>query len=275
MLICQLTDLHVRPAGEPICGIVDSNRLADRAFRAAATFEPRLDAIVITGDLTEYGQEREYLAFRTLLERHVSVPVFVIPGNHDIRETFQRMLGHMPGVCEQGEFVQYVVDAFPVRLIMLDTLVPGSAHGALCERRLAFLERALAEAPERPTIVAMHHPPFECGIDHMDRIALANGDAFESLVAKHPQVERIICGHHHRPVFTRFGGTVASIGPSVAHQVELALAPDQVGAFVMEPPAFHVHRWRPGSGMVTHHAYVDDHPGPYPFVDCPRNPCPG
>jgi 3',5'-cyclic AMP phosphodiesterase CpdA len=124
-------------------------------------------------------------------------------------------------------------------------------------------------------MIAMHHPPFVCGIEHMDRINLANSGAFAAVVARHTQVERIICGHHHRPVFARVAGAIASIGPSVAHQVELALRPQVDGALVLEPPAFHLHRWTPEAGFVTHHAYIDDHPGPYSFVDCPSSPCPG
>ncbi len=275
MLICQLTDLHLCPPGEAAYPIVDTNAFAERAFEAVASFDPKPDAIVITGDLTECGLDSEYQLFRSLVERHGLGRVHVIPGNHDDRDRFRANLGDMPGVDRNERFVQYVVDEFPVRLVMLDTIVNGAAHGILCEDRLAFLDRALEAAPDRPTMIAMHHPPFTCGIEHMDRINLTNADAFTSVIARHPQVERIICGHHHRPVFARVGCAIASTGPSVAHQIELSLAPRAAGALILEPPAFHLHRWTRNAGFVTHHAYVDDHPGPYSFVDCPASPCPG
>lgn len=272
MLICQITDLHVRPIGMMASGIVDTNRLTERAFRAVAKLDPRPDAVIITGDLTECGLEEEYDVLIGLLRQYLRMPVYVIPGNHDERENFRRRLAALPGVSSSETFVQYTVENYPVRLVMLDTLVPGSPHGGLCDERLAFLDRALAMATDRPTIIAMHHPPFACGIDHMDRMNLRNSDAFTAVVAKYPHVERIICGHVHRPVIARVANAVATIGPSVAHQVGLELRPDATGAFVMEPPAFHLHRWTRETGVVTHTAYVDDYAGPFLFADIPAHP---
>ena len=149
---------------------------------------------------------------------------------------------------------------------------PGAGHGELCARRLDWLERTLAAAPDRPTLVAMHHPPFRCGIAHMDAIALRDPDGFAAVLGRHAQVERIVCGHHHRPVTARLGTAVASICPSVAHQVELDLDADAPGAFVLEPPAYQIHRWRPDTGVVSHTACVESHPGPFPFLLDPDYP---
>lgn len=118
----------------------------------------------------------------------------------------------------------------------------------------------------------MHHPPFQCGIAHMDRIALRNTEAFTAVIARHHQVVRIICGHHHRPIFTQVAHTIASISPSVAHQVELNFDPDDKGSLNFEPPAFHLHRWTAADGLVTHTAYVETFPGPYPFIAAPDYP---
>ena len=148
----------------------------------------------------------------------------------------------------------------------------GGGHGELCEERLRWLDRTLAEQPGKPTLIGMHHPPFQCGIDHMDRIALRNPQPFLDLLASHKQVQRIVCGHHHRPVTAQVGGAIASICPSVAHQVELDLEPAAAGAFVMEPPAYQLHRWRPETGVVSHTAYVESYPGPFPFLPDPDYP---
>jgi len=164
--------------------------------------------------------------------------------------------------------VQYCVDDLPVRLVMLDTLVPGAPHGELCARRLAWLDAALAAAPERPTIVAMHHPPFLCGIAHMDRIILRDSAAFVAVIAKHRQVQRILCGHHHRPVTAPVAHAIASIAPSVAHQVELDLFSESTGLWNLEPAAFQLHVWLEGM-MVSHTAYVERFPGPFPFFADP------
>ena len=275
MLICQLTDLHIRPPGVRAYHVVETNALAEQAFRAVAALEPKPDVVLITGDLTECGLDREYALLAGLIRQHLHAPVLVIPGNHDDRAVMREELKDLRGVTSDPEFVQYAIDDFPVRLVMLDTLVPGEAYGELCGARLAFLDRALAAVPDKPTLIGMHHPPFVCGIDHMDRINLRNAEAFASVLARHPQVERIVCGHHHRPVVARFGNAIASIGPSVAHQVELELRAEAAGAFVMEPPAFQLHRWTPATGIVSHIAYVDDYPGPFPFLNNSEHPaCP-
>jgi 3',5'-cyclic-AMP phosphodiesterase len=266
MLICQLTDLHVRPGGGADDPASETNMLTERACRVAAAFIPLPDVVIITGDLTECGQEAEYANLSAILGRTLSIPVYVIPGNHDRRETLRAGLAHLPGVTADGHFVQYTVEDYPVRLVMLDTLVPGANHGALSAAQLQWLDQTLAAQPSKPTLVAMHHPPFITGIPHMDKIALFDQDAFRSVIARHRQVERIVCGHHHRPVIGQCAHAVASISPSVAYQVELTLDPANVGAFNFEPPAFQLHLWGDKNGFVSHTVYTDSYAGPFPFV---------
>jgi 3',5'-cyclic AMP phosphodiesterase CpdA len=267
MLICQLTDLHVRPVGKAANRISETNMFTERAFRAVARLNPRPDIVLITGDLTECGLVEEYANLSALLRKWLPMPVFVIPGNHDRRGNLRDGLRHLPGVSADPEYVQYAVDDQAVRIVMLDTLVPGAGHGELRPEQLEFLDRTLAKAPEKPTLIGMHHPPFACGIAHMDRINLRNSQEFTAIIARHRQVERIICGHHHRPIVARVAHAVVSISPSVAHQVEMSLVPSDRGAFLFEPPAFQLHRWTPADGIVSHTVYVDDYPGPYPFVN--------
>jgi Icc protein len=272
MLICQLTDLHVRPVGKAANRVVETNMFTERAFRAVARLRPAPDVVVITGDLTECGLVEEYANLTRLLAKWLPMPVFVIPGNHDQRGNLRAALQHLPGVTADPQYVQYAVEDHPVRLVMLDTLVPGAGHGELRAEQLEFLERTLAAAPNKPTIVGMHHPPFACGIAHMDRINLRDIPAFAAVIARHPQVERIICGHHHRPIVARLAHAIASIAPSVAHQVEMSLDPHDRGAFLFEPPAYQLHRWTAADGVVSHTLYVEDFPGPYPFVNDPDYP---
>ncbi len=273
MLICQLTDLHVRPRGLPANRVVETNMFVERAFRAVAGFSPRPDVILLTGDLTECGLDAEYANLAGLIRDCLPpVPVFVIPGNHDRREKLREGLAHLPNVTADPVYVQYAVEDFPVRLLMLDTLVPGAGHGELRPQQLQWLDRTLAQAPSKPTLIAMHHPPFACGIAHMDRIRLRDAAAFTEVVARHQQVQRIVCGHHHRAITAKVAQAIASISPSVAHQVEMSLHPDDQGAFVLEPPAYQVHRWTPEDGIVSHTVYVERYPGPYPFLSEPDYP---
>lgn len=266
MIIAQITDLHVRPEGRAAYRVAETNMLTERALRAAAALRPTPDLIVLSGDLAFDGQATEYAVLKDILARQIrDIPVYLIAGNHDRRETLREAFADLPGVAADPEFIQYTVEHLPARLVMLDTIVPGEPHGELCARRLAWLDRTLADAPERPTLIVMHHPPFVTGIGHMDTINLRNSDEFAAVLDKHRQVSRIICGHHHRTIFAPFAQTICSIAPSVAHQVELDLAGGAHGMFVMEPSAYHVHLWSEATGFVTHTAFVEAFPGPYPF----------
>jgi Icc protein len=266
MLICQLTDLHVRPRGLAANRVSETNMLTERAFRVVSEFDPQPDVVLITGDLTECGLELEYVNLAAMLGKALLMPVYVIPGNHDRRDNFRKCLGHLPGVTCDPQFVQYAVEDQPVRIVMLDTLVPGANHGELSEAQLEWLDRTLAAHPAKPTVVAMHHPPFATGLPHMDKIALHNPDAFRLVIARHRQVERIVCGHHHRPIVGRCAHAIVSISPSVAHQVALTFDPCDSGAFIFEPPAFQLHSWHDNSGFVSHTVYTESYRGPFPFV---------
>ena len=270
MLIAQLTDLHIRPQGKPAYRVVETNMLTERALRSVMHHNP--DVLLITGDLTDCGLHEEYALLAEMLQRLVDIPVLAIPGNHDRREA---MASALPGTPQDGGFIQFVEERFPVRIVMLDTVVPGFGHGELCPARLRWLEATLDADRSRPTLIGMHHPPFDTGIVHMDHIALRQKAAFKAILARHNQVERVLCGHHHRPIVTRIGAAVASIAPSVADQVELDLDPGAPAALVLEPPAFELHRWTPADGFVSHLAFVKRYPGPFPFVldaDYPGSP---
>jgi Icc protein len=167
-------------------------------------------------------------------------------------------------------FLHFVVEGWPVRLIGLDTLVPGSGSGLLCEERLGWLAARLDEARDRPTVIFMHHPPFATGIVHMDALGLAGAEGLAAIVARHPQVERVLCGHLHRPIQVRWAGTLASTAPSTAHQVVLDLAKDAAATFAMEPPACQLHVWRAGTGLISHTSYIGHFDGPYPFFEGSR-----
>jgi Icc protein len=272
MLICQLTDLHIRPHGEAANRVSETNVLTDRAVHVVAGFNPLPDVVIITGDLTECGLEAEYANLSAILARTLTMPVYVIPGNHDRRENLRAGLAHLPGVTSDPQFVQYAVEDHPVRLVMLDTLVPGANHGELSGGRLEWLDRTLGAQPSKPTLVAMHHPPFVTGLPHMDKIALFDAGAFRSVIARHRQVQRIVCGHHHRPIVGQCAHAIVSISPSVGHQVELTFDPSDPGAFNFEPPAFQLHMWHDINGFVSHTVYTDSYPGPFPFLTDPDYP---
>ena len=265
-LIAQLTDLHVRPEGVPAYRVVETNMLAERAVRRVAALRPAPDAVIVTGDLTDCGLPAEYELLAAMLAR-LPMPVHAIPGNHDRREV---MAEHLPGTKVHDGFVQYAATIGGVRLVMLDTVVPGAGHGELCRRRLDWLDATLAADTATPTLIGMHHPPFACGM-HMDAIALRDPARFAAVIARHPQVARITCGHHHRTVVGQVAHAIAMIVPGTAHQVELDLAGGPE-AITLEPPAFALHRWTAADGFASHVALVESYPGPFPFLSDPDYP---
>jgi 3',5'-cyclic-AMP phosphodiesterase len=264
MLIAQITDTHIKPEGRLAYGVVDTAPYLARCIAAIEASKPRPDVVVMTGDLVDAGRAEEYERLKRLIG-DLSMPCYLIPGNHDDRGAMRKAFPDHAYLPTDGEFLHYVIAGWPVRLIGIDTVVPRRGHGELCEERLAWLDARLGEEPDRPTIVFMHHPPFATGIEHMDALSLREPENFGAVIARHPQVERILCGHVHRSIQSRFHGTIASIAPSSAHQVALDLRPDGASAFMLEPPGYQLHLWRPGTGVVTHTAVVGDFAGPYPF----------
>ena len=262
-LLAQISDLHIREPGRLAYGRIDTAPYLARTVRSLLRLRQRLDAVVITGDLVDFGRAAEYAHLAELLAP-LGMPLYLMPGNHDDRAALRSAFPTHTYLGRDG-FVQYSVKIGALRLIALDTCVPGHSHGTLCSERLAWLADALDAARGEPVVIAMHHPPFRTLIGHMDDIGLREGAAeLEALVARHPNVERVICGHLHRAIDVRFGGSIASTTPAPAHQVALDLAPDAASAWMLEPPGFRLHAWA-GERLVTHLAAAGDFEGPYPF----------
>jgi 3',5'-cyclic AMP phosphodiesterase CpdA len=270
VILAQISDTHILAPGKlfrcPVRGSAadaerthvefDTAPYLARAIVRLNALVPRPDAVVVTGDLVDHGELEEYAHLRELLAP-LQMPVFVIPGNHDRREPLRAAFagdGYLPS---EG-FLQYTVEDWPLRLVALDTIIPGQHGGTLCDERLGWLDRTLAAQPERPTAIIMHHPPFLTGISYMDQFSFDNPAALAEIVGHHPQVERILCGHLHRPIEHRFAGTVAGTAPSTAHQIRLTLVPDPRISFIFEPPGYQLHLWDAASGLVTHTAVFGD-----------------
>ncbi|WP_431857114.1 phosphodiesterase [Azospirillum sp.] len=265
MLIAQLTDPHIKPRGRLAYRRVDTAEALARAVEAVNALITPPDVVLLTGDLVDAGRPEEYALLREILQP-LRAPLLPVPGNHDERAAMAAAFADMPRLPRNG-FVQYAVEEWPVRLIGLDSVLPGQGGGELCAERLDWLDRRLSEQPERPTVLFLHHPPFRTGIGHMDAQGFLNADGFAAVVRRHPQVERVLCGHMHRPIQVRWAGTVASTAPGTSHQVALDLRDAAPSAFVLEPPGYQLHLWQPDTGLVSHTAFIGDWPGPYPFFD--------
>jgi len=237
---------------------------AARAVKAVRALSPAPDAVVVTGDVADTGDPREYAVAKEVLSA-LPMPVYVMPGNHDSAREMRTAFADWPGVRDaDADSLCYAADIGDLRLVALDTSVEGKPYGHLGEAQLAWLDAALGEASDRPTVIALHHPPIATGIAHMDRSRLRDSEALAEIVSAHPQVQRIIAGHVHRVVLAPFAGTEVLILPGVAHQVGLDLEPEAPAQVVLEPRAYGIHSWT-GEGLVSHMAYVEAFPGPFPF----------
>ena len=265
MILCQISDLHIKRKGALAYQRVDTAGALRRCLSAIARLRPAPDAVVVTGDLVDMGDAEEYAHLREILDE-LPMPYYLLVGNHDHRDALRQAFPEHVWLGRDG-FVQYAVDLGPCRLLALDTQDPPHGGGRLCERRLQWLEQELGRAPAKPTILAMHHPPFVTGIGHMDKIGLPREDRqrLSELVSRHPQIERIVCGHLHRPIQRRFGSSVASTCPAPAHQVAFDLDPESAPWFRLEPAAMQLHAWIDDEGLVSHLVNIEEYPGPYPF----------
>ena len=257
MLIAQMTDIHIgfAPDEKP----EEFNRLRFRATLARILDAPnRPDMLVLSGDITDHGDRHSFERTAELLAE-CPFPIWPMVGNHDTRA---ELLNAFPQVRADDGFVHYVLEQNGLRIVLLDTLEEGRHGGAFCERRQAWLEARLDEAPETPTLIFMHHPPVVSGIEWMDPGAdEAWVQRLAAALRGREQVLAIHCGHLHRPLAASFEGIPLCVTPSVAPLVAMDLraidpdVPDQRDLITTEAPGYALHRWD-GTSLVTHYERV-------------------
>lgn len=233
-----LSDLHICGPSQKIIGLEPADRL-QMVLNAAVSAHPDAQAIVLLGDLTHHGEPAEYTVLADIV-REVTIPVILMLGNHDHRETF---VAQFPDAARSASgHVQQVHDLAHHRIITLDTLDgppyrDGHHAGLLCADRLRFLDEALRTRGDRKAVIFMHHPPFTTGVPGMDAINLSNGAAVLDLLAGHGNLH-LICGHLHLTIAGQTNGVPWSVLKSPCHQgiVDLEstnahLSTDEAGSY--------------------------------------------
>lgn len=261
LLIAQISDPHLRPAGRLYKDLVDSNAMFEVAVTQVNALRP--DLVLVTGDLVDDGTAAEYETARRLLSG-IAAPWLAIPGNHDEREAFRAAFADRLPLPAAGP-LHYVAEAGPVRIVAFDVTVPGLHHGEIDEAGAAWLDAALAEGAGRPTLVMLHQHPFLSGIPFLDPYRCFGAERLEAVIARHPSVERVLCGHVHRFMTRRFGGTLLCAAPSTATAIALRLEPGAEPASYLEPPGLLLHHWTAEAGMVTHLVPIGTYEGPLNF----------
>ena len=255
MLIAQISDLHIVGQGKKTYGIAPMGENLSLCVEHINQLSPRPDLVLVTGDITDSGLEEEFQHARDLLDE-LKIPYYVIPGNHDERtsllSTFNQATCPTITGSEGQNFVNYVIDDFEIRLIALDSTVPGEAGGEFCDLRADWLDQRLSENTEKPTLIFMHHPPVKLGVIETDIDGFVGADELGKIVKKYDNIEGILCGHVHLPTFTRWQGTVVSTAPSIGMRLLLDLTLEQPSQFLLEKPAYQLHYWTAENNLITH-----------------------
>lgn len=260
MLIAQITDVHI--GFDPLDPDEFNQRRLRTVLGALADGPNQPDLLLLTGDLADRGDKASYERLKSALA-DCPYPWLPLVGNHDERANFHAVF---PGYDDGHGFVQYVRDCGDVRLIIVDTLEEGRHGGAFCDQRAAWLNAQLGEAPDKLTYIVMHHPPIECGIEWMN----TDPDEpwvqrFSDILAQHPQVRGLICGHLHRSVTASWQGRTVAICSSSAPQVAADFTPMDSGLIddrvmiLAEEPAYALHRWN-GRELVSFYLSAGQHP---------------
>lgn len=259
MLIAQVTDIHL--GFEPDNPAEFNRKRLDQVIRQLSAMKPQPDMLLATGDLVDRGDGESYRRLRNALDG-CPFPVFYCLGNHDVRENFVQWFPETPTA---DGFVQYEHETPDLRILFLDTLEEGRHGGAFCETRANWLKARLAEKPDTKTLIIMHHPPVEVGVEWMNTHP---GEPWVQRVAEamdgHDQIVGIICGHLHRSITAGWRGKTIAICASTAPQVALDLSridpeqPDGRPMIIADPPAFALHRWN-GQELVSHFDNADEH----------------
>jgi 3',5'-cyclic AMP phosphodiesterase CpdA len=214
MIIAQISDTHIMAGpAEDEAGA----RRAENLRRCIVDINRQgVDVVIHTGDSVHNGLAAEYANLRGILAG-LEAPLFLVPGNRDRRDALRAAFDDYDYLPATGDLLHYAIDDYPVRLVALDSIAAGERKGVFDAARLAWLDETLARAPEKPTVMFMHHPPFDIGDHYVGGYRRPeDAEELEAVVRRHPQVRRLLCGHVHCAHRTPWGGTVATTMPSVA-----------------------------------------------------------
>jgi 3',5'-cyclic AMP phosphodiesterase CpdA len=251
MLIAQISDTHIlaRASDHPAVQL-----RADCLRRCVEDINQQgPDAVIFTGDTVQHGQPDEYSQLRDLLAP-LEAPLYLVPGNRDDKDQLRAAFSDHPHLPPGGDFLHYAVEDYGVRLVAMDSTSPGERKGVFCPARQEWLDEVLGSQPGRPTLLFIHHPPFDVDDHYIGGYRRPEeATALAEIVNRHPQVEGLLCGHVHWPVRRDWAGTTASIMPSVA--VDLRKGVDETRA--RERPIYMLHRLSEEVGLVGEARTVD------------------
>jgi 3',5'-cyclic AMP phosphodiesterase CpdA len=219
-VIAHLSDTHLTSAGVSYNKVLDSTAALDRAIavlRESVAGGRRMDAVVVSGDLTDSGDPAAYQRLANAVESITAGadrprPIFVT-GNHDIRSEFHRQLLHR----DADSPILQVHDVNGLRVIVLDSTIPGAGHGRLTDEHLTALRAQLGRPAEAGTIITLHHAPLPPPSPLLSYFALesASREALAAAIAG-TDVRLVLAGHHHIAQSGMLGQVQVAVAGSTA-----------------------------------------------------------
>lgn len=255
--LLHISDTHLLAGGRALAGRFDTAANLSRTLEAAEATGVRPDAIVFTGDLTDLGEPEAYIALREAVDpvaERMGAPVVWVAGNHDERTAMRRDL---LGLEATEEAITGVWDLGGLRLIALDSTVPGWHHGDLDAAQLDWLGEMLAEPAPLGTVLALHHPPLPSHVPLFDILELRDQDRLARLV-EGSDVRAILAGHLHYSTGGTFAGVPVSVAAATCYTMNLARSAVEVNGM--------------DAGQSFHLVHVYDHTITHavvPVVDAP------
>ena len=264
MLIAHISDLHIAGWGKKAYGIAPTAENLACCVDHINQLKPAPDLVLVTGDIT-YSSLLEEVERAASILAQLHYPFYILPGNHDDRSSLWSVFGGQACPAMDQGFINYVIEGYPLRLIGVDSTVPGEPGGEICKIRAAWLDERLAEASEQPTIIFIHHPPVKCGVLETDEDGFIGADLLGNIVEKYPNIERILCGHIHLTTHVRWRGTVVSTAASMGLQLLLDLTLKLPSSFYTDAPCYQLHYWSPDQQLISHTVSLHEMEGPYLF----------
>lgn len=245
MLIAQISDTHILTTASDRSAARLRADCLRRCVLEINRQEP--DVVILTGDTVQHGRADEYALLRELLAP-LEIPLHVVPGNRDDNNELRAAFSDHSYFPSGGEFLQYTVENHDVRLVAIDSTLAGERKGRFCSKRQDWLDTTLGEQPDRPTLLFIHHPPFDVGAHYVGGYRIPEeAAALETIVRRHSQVAGLLCGHVHWPIEREWAGTQARIMPSVA--IDLRKGIDEEEA--QGRPVYMLHRLGGETGLVS------------------------
>jgi len=221
-VLIHVSDPHFLAGGARLGGRYDVEANFARTLEAIRHVHPHPAAIVVTGDLTDLGEPDAYRRLRDALEpvaAEVGTVIVWVAGNHDERPALREGLLDL---APTEEPVTGVWDLDGLRLIALDTSVPGWHHGDLDQAQLAWLRDVLAEPAPHGTLLAMHHPPLPSHLALFDILELRHQDELAEVI-RGSDVRGILAGHLHYSAHGTFAGVPVSVSSATCYTMNVSL----------------------------------------------------